>query len=763
MSRGTPSTPRLLPALVFSASAGVLVSSGVYAQLEEVIVTARKVEESLQEVPVAVSALSGEQLELTDTQNMLNLSNRVPNLHIPNNTVIFSAPAPYMRGAGRSEVNWNAENAVAIFIDDVYMQSTAASTIDMIDWESVEVLRGPQGTLYGRNATTGAIKFTPRRPELNRDDARFKATVTVGSNNRQDIKLSGSTALVENTLGVQVDIFRVADDGYLTLVDEANNELDDEFGHKERIGGRIGLLWAASDSLEVEFNVDGRVEDNGVTLLTPILPNDPTDFTQLLSKRGTVGYNPVFGPNRVAAQPLLRDGVDDGFDFTSWNAAFKVKWDTDVGTFKSITGYRSYDEDYSGQLGGRGVPSTAFGVTIGSVVESYNDFKQFTQEFQFTTSFGDNFDMTAGLYYFQNDWEQLQYNGVLLPVEFSPGGKPGATETFGGGWLDTFQDSESWAIYADATWQLTDAVAIFFGGRYLEDEKTVDYETRLENNVFLFPGFPVTANQKWTEFTPRIGVEWQINDDVMVYASYSEGFRSGVLEGARATDAVLASSWLDPEIVETSEIGIKADWFDSRLRTNITAFFSDYNDKGDLISPQEAAVADVEIDGLEAELNWAATEGLTLWATIGLMDAEYTGADADHPIFAPDPTGFAPGLDAEVHVTPEYSYSIGADYHHEMGDRGTLDFGISITGVDDHYNGLGVSNWDSEIVEGYETTNAHIRYTSGDERWSATLGGANIFDEEYWVSGFFGSIPEVSSRHYADGATWYLTLQYRMD
>ena len=616
-------------------------TSGVVAQaqLEEVIVTARKVEESQQEVPVAVSALSGEQLENSDARNIFNLNARVPNLHIPNNTVLFSAPAPYIRGAGRSEANWNAENAVAIFVDDVYMQSSAVSTIDMIDWGSVEVLRGPQGTLYGRNATTGAIKFIPKRPEL--QETRTKAAATFGSNSRLDFKLSHSQPLIRDRLGVQFDFYRVEDDGYLTQVDESNTDIDSNFGHKKNIGGRIGLLWTPTDRLEFELNFDGRVEENGITLLTPILPNDPTDFTQLLSKRGTVEYEPVFGINRVAGQPLL----GDGFDLSAYNLIFKGTLETDFGTFKSITGYRWYDEDYFSQLGGRGAPSTAFGVTLFSHVDSFNRFEQFTQELQLSTDIGERIDVTAGVYYFQNDWSQLQYNGVLFPVEASiglgtlftgaPFVKPGAPASFGGVYLDTFQDSESWAVYADATWQIFDQVALFFGGRFLEDRKRVNYDTRFENNSISLPGFPLTTSEKWDKFTPRIGAEWQMNDDLMLYVSYSEGFRSGVLEGARATTASLASSWLAPEVVETIEFGLKADWLDGRIRTNVAVFLSDYNDKADLISPEEAATADAEINGVEIETSWAVTSDLTIWGTVGFMDAKYTDAEADHPIFNP--------------------------------------------------------------------------------------------------------------------------------
>ncbi len=751
IKRSGPATraPAFAAALLCSAVSAELAAQGV---LEEVVVTARKRAESIQDVPIAVTAFSAEQLARFDTQSVMDMSNRVPNLVAPRNTVSFAAPQFYMRGAGRAENNWNFENAVAVFLDDVYLQSTAGAYIDMLDIESVEVLRGPQGTLYGRNATTGAIKFTTRAPELER--TRFAVEATAGRFNRQDLKLTYSAPIIENTLGFKLDLFQTSNDGFQTLVDLANNPLDDDYGEQEHRGIRAGFLWRPSDTAEVQLILDGSEQDNGVNLITPVLPGDPSLF---LSKTGAANWSPLYGPNRGAAEPLLTHG---GADFESFNMTLKASIETGIGTLKSITSWREYDDYYTSQLASFGFPlQVAPGASIWTFVDSDNEFEQFTQEFQLTGNFGERLDYVAGLYYFQNDWAQRQYVGALLPIEFSPVCCfPGQDTNFGGAWNDTAQDSESVAVYIDATYQLTDTVNIFFGGRQTWDDKSVDYLSFAEDGQTVIPGFPVSPSESWSEFTPRIGADWEVRDGVLLFASFARGFKAGALEGARATDASFAQSWLDPEIVDTIEIGVKGDWFGGRVRTNVAVFFSEYQDKVDLVSPQAAATADVDINGVELELSWAATDDLMLWANFGFLDAEYTSADADHPIFnGYGIPGNAPGLSAEPVATPEYTFAIGANYRLELGDRGTLDFNVDVSGVDDHYSGLGVENFDSEIVESYELLGASLAWRSASERWGVSLGGANLTDEEYWTTTMFGFTP---GRTYGPGSTWYLKLNY---
>ncbi|WP_164847524.1 TonB-dependent receptor [Sphingobium algorifonticola] len=729
----------------------------------DLVVTARKRSESMQSVPIAISALGGEQLQQRDVQSVMDLMSVIPNFQAPKNTVSFAAPQFYLRGAGRANNNWNAENAVAVFVDDIYLQSTAAAYVDMIDFERVEVLRGPQGTLYGRNATVGAIKFVPRKPDLR--DVTASASVTFGSRNRIDVKGNISVPLIADRLAIKLDGYRTQNDGFMKQVDAANRVLRDDISETLHYGARLATYFKPSDTLEFELNLDFFEQDDGTNLMTPIAPPDPTSLAQLLSKNGSVRFTPVYGVNRGALEPLTAIGGFErkpGHRFDGYGAVFKASAETDIGTLKSITGFRHYDGRYLSQLGSDFTRSTIFGITLGSTVESREDYDQFTQELQLSGSIGDRFNYTLGAFYFSNQWGQLQYGSTIgVPVEFSPVTQPGFTERFGGSYQDTFQDAKSYALYLDATWEVIDNIFLLGGLRQTWDKKKVRYDSLFEDNQTRYPGFPVFPRENFSKFTPRVGVNWQATRNILLYATYTTGYKAGNLEGDRATDPVPASRFLAPETVKTFEAGIKADWFDGTLRTNVTAFSSKFTNHADLISPQTVAISDQRINGLEAEVTWVPTAGLQFYVNLGLLDAKYIRADSSHPIFAPDFTGFAPGLNAKPVSTPDYSFSAGANYTFDLRDVGSIMINAAMDGVGDHFNGLGVANLDSERVESYEVANASITYLTRSEKITATLGVENLFDKTYWVTGFFGSVPEYAGRAYADRRTWYVRLNYR--
>ncbi len=729
----------------------------------DIVVTARKRSESMQAVPIAISAVAGEQLEQRDVKSVMDLSSIVPNFQAPKNTVSFAAPQFYLRGAGRANNNWNAENAVAVFVDDIYLQSTAAAYVDMIDFERVEVLRGPQGTLYGRNATVGAIKFVPRKPDLN--DVKGSASVTFGSRNRIDVKGNVSIPLIEDKLAIKLDAYRTANDGFMRQVDSSNRVIKDDISKLLHYGARLATYFKPNEKVEFELNLDVFKQDDGTNLMTPIAPSDPTSLAQLLSKNGSVKFTPVYGANRGALEPLTDMGGfgrRPGHNFDGYGIVFKASAETDIGTLKSISGFRHYDGHYVSQLGSDLTRSTIFGITLGSTVDTDEDYDQFTQELQLSGSIGERFKYTLGAFYFSNQWGQLQYGSTIgVPVEFSPVAHPGFTEKFGGSYQDTFQDAKSYALYFDGTWEVLDNLFLLGGVRQTWDKKKVRYDSLFEDQQTHYPGFPVFPSKDFSRFTPRVGLNWQATRDILLYATYTTGYKAGNLEGDRATDPVPASRFLAPETVKTFEAGIKADWFGRTLRTNITAFSSNYKNHADLISPQTVALSDQRINGLEAEITWAPTPGLQIYGNLGLLDAEYTRADPTHPIFAPDFTGYAPGLNAHPVSTPKYSFSVGANYRVELKDAGSLMFNASMDGVGKHFNGLGVANLDSERVDAYEVASASLTYATKDDSMSVTAGVDNLFNKTYWTTGFFGSVPEYAGRAYADKRTWYVRLNYR--
>ena len=758
---GAPATEAMTAAPVAAGAPAAAEQSD--AGVEEIVVTARKRREKLQEVPIAISALSGAQLQRRDVQSVMDLSSVVPNFQAPKNTVSFSAPQFYLRGAGRANNNWNAENAVAVFVDDIYLQSTAAAYIDQIDFERVEVLRGPQGTLYGRNATVGAIKFIPRRPDL--EDIHYSFDATFGSHNRRDIKGYLTIPVIKDKLAVKLDAYRTENDGYMTLVDSQNREINHDVARTEHYGARLSSLWKPADGVEFELNLDGFKQNDGTNLLTAIVPDDPTSLAQLLSKSGTSNFQPLYGVRRGSFEPLTAQGGFErrpGSHYEGFGIVFKGSVDTSIGTLKSITGFRKYKGDYVTQLSSQSSRSTIFGVTIGSTVDTREHYKQFSQEFQLTGSIHDSFKYTLGLYYFSNQWGQLQYGSTIgVPVEFSPVSHPGYTERFGGSYQDTYLDSKSYAAYFDASWEVVKNLSLLAGGRQTWDKKDINYNSLFEDNLTPYPGFPVHPSKSYKRFTPRVGLNWQATPDVLFYATFTEGYKAGNLEGDRATSPGPASNFLQSETVKTFEAGVKAEWFGRTLRTNLTAFSSKFKNHADLISPQTVALSDQKINGVELEVNWVPVHALQIYGNLGLLDAKYTRADPSHPIFAPDFYGFAPGLNAKPVAAPDYSFSAGVTYEHEIGNASALAFNGSVDGVGKQFNGLGVANLDSERVPAYVVANTSVTFRTAHDRLSLTGGVSNVFDKTYYVTGFFGSVPEYDGRAYADGRAWYVRLGYR--
>ena len=751
----------------WAAAVTVLLLDGVVAavptkpeQLEEVVVTARRREESLQNVPLAVSVLDNAAITRRDLRSAVDLTATLPNLQTPTNPVLFSAPTFFIRGVGQGDHNWNTENGVAVFVDDVYLQSTAAAWVDLLDIERIEILRGPQGTLYGRNSTSGAIKFIPRKPDP--DAMKVYGEALIGAHARLDIKGGLNLPLANGRGAAKLELFRTADHGYFTRVDPANRPVDDRLSRREHVGARMSTLWRPMPSLELEFNADIVRQDNGMNIATPIVPANPDardDLAQLLSKRGTTHFVPLYGVNRGALEPLTVGGSSGQ---TGGGAVFKATFDSSIGRLRSITAWGSYDEHFISQLGGRSTPSTIFGVTLyGNVNTEFEKVDQLTEELQLTGSLGPRLDYTAGAYYFHNRWRESEYgatNGV--PANFSPFVIPGQSQSFGGSYNDIKQTSTSWALFASLDWRISDQLMLSLGGRQTWDRKQLYYRTLFEDHVTDYPGFPLRTGNNWNRFTPRLSVDWRAVDNVLLYVSLAKGYKVGNVEGARSSIASTASHWLAPEIAHTWEVGLKADWLGHRLRTNLAAFSSENTGRTDLISPDLVASSDIRSKGIEVEIAFFPVRSLQLFANVGWLWADYRNLSANHPVLAPDPTGYAPGYAAHPPMTPKYTGSAGGQYTFTLRSGQTLVAETSVRAVGRHYHALGINNFDSERVEAYAVLDGSLSWRSVDGRTQLTLGAHNLFDKTYYQNGLFGSIPEFAGRYYVDGRAPYLRLKY---
>lgn len=497
----------------------------------DIIVTARKRKEPLQQVPLAVSVIDSADIARRDMRSAIDLTAIAPNLQTPRNPVAINAPTFFIRGVGQGDHNWNTENGVAVFVDDVYLQSTSGAWVDLLDFDRIEVLRGPQGTLYGRNSTSGAIKFVPRRPDP--DAVHGYAETLAGNRARIDLKAGINLPISAGTAAVKLDVFRNAADGHFTRVDLANAALDDKLARQEHYGARLATLWQPNDGLEFELNGDIVHQDNGMNIVTPIVPANPADIgnlVQLLSKRGTVEFVPLYGVDRGALEPL---SVGGRANHKGGGVVFKATLASALGQWRSITAWREYRDNFVSQLGGRGAPSTIFGVVLYGAVDSHEKVSQFTQELQLSGTVANRFDYTLGAYYFHNRWVESEYGATNgIPANFSPFMKPGQTQSFGGSFNDIDQTTNSWALYANLDLKVTDRLTISAGGRQTWDRKRLQFNTLFEDHIHTYPDFPVSTSKSWSRFTPRAGIDWQPTAQLLVYASYAKGYKVGNVEGA---------------------------------------------------------------------------------------------------------------------------------------------------------------------------------------------------------------------------------------
>ncbi|GAB3285264.1 TonB-dependent receptor [Parahaliea aestuarii] len=685
--------------------ASLLPASPVLAQeagvtaLEEVVVTARKRSENLQDVPIAVSAFSAADLAIQGVDDITDLQYSLPNTTLQVSRGTNTTLTAYIRGIGQQDPLWGFEPGVGIYVDEVYIARPQGAVLDVLDVESIEVLRGPQGTLYGKNTIGGALKYTTRRVS---NEPTFEVEGTLGDYRRRDLKVMGSVPIIEDTLFISGGAAVLKRDGY----GEFRNTGADNY-NKDIATGHLKMEWRASDSLRFILAGDKtRDESNprGGYRLTPSLVT------------GQQPYDDVYDSDTSLPNKNLVE--TDG-------ASLTAVWDiNDQYQFKSISAYR---EGYTYTS----IDFDATAVNSFDVPADYED-NQTTQEFQLNYT-GDRLSAVGGLYYYSGD--ACGAFDVIL-------GLSGITLENGG-----CVDTVSYSAYFQGAYDISEKLSVSLGGRYTRDEKDASVYR------YVYPGakFPeddgtIIAVQSdfedsdsWGEFTPHVGVNYQFSDDVMAYASYTSGFKSGGYD-MRANIAANpdGDEPFDPETVNAYEIGFKSTLWDQRLRLNVAAFFNDYEDmqvtvqravgQNDFASQVLNAGAS-EMKGLELEAVAAITDRLTLNATFGYIDAEFT-----------ELVWYDPNAQMEVDVadewvisnTPEYVYNLGMEYSIEIGNWNTS-FLANLAYRDDVHIFEVPSALDED---GYTLYNASIVVRSPNERWTIGLHGKNLTDEEYRIAGY---------------------------
>ena len=691
--------------LAIVVAIGLAMPSLGLAAIEEIVVLAERREAKLQEVPIAVSALSGETLQNRQAYNIENIGAQVPNLLSTKSSGSPTNLRVFMRGLGQSESTMpTAESAVGIYVDDVYMARANGSNLRLLDIERVEVLRGPQGTLYGRNTISGALKIVTRQPD---EEVRANASLGYGSRNSMEAKIGGSTPFANNQWAVGGAVVFASEDGFIDRYSAADTPTGAEGGDRDYSGAQIDLRYMGSETFEAAFSFNYTNDNSDGLYVTPLstagVPLTGGDLYTTLTSRDQFADNDAVG------------------------ASMTLTWHMGDFDIKSISGYRKIDNDSDFDISGSDRWYIATNV----------DATQFSQEIQaLGSAFGGRLDWIVGGFYMYEDSDVDSLNTI---------GPFTNRQTYNTG-LD------SYAVFAQTTYRVTEQLGVTLGGRYTRDEKSFDGTVAAAGPPSWVSG-SASVDDDWSEFTPKLGVDYRVNDDIMAYAYVAKGFQAGGFQ-ARPFSVQDIDRPYDPTTVWTYEGGVKAELLDRMLILNVAYYWNDYKDlqlnslnvgAGGGTITQNAAEA--EVHGIEVELMAAPVENLNIFGTIATADNEYTK-------LAANVSGVT--LDSDIAGTPKFTSTLGFDYTFNLS-AGSIVVGSDWQHQQSHYPGS--TNAEVTKVPTLDLINAYVRYDSPDKHWDVGIYGKNLTDEEYHFTGFnFSSFQSVYA---ADPLTVMGIVNYR--
>lgn len=729
-------------ALVSSLATALAIPATAHAQVTEtasgdtddgtIVVTARRREERLVDVPLSITAISGDTLTATGVQDITEIGQEVPNLTLEVSRGTNTTLTAFIRGVGQQDPVAGFEAGVGLYVDDVYLNRPQASVLDIYDVERIEVLRGPQGTLYGRNTIGGAIKYVSRRLP---DDVAVKVKGTYGSYNQADLIVTASTPVTDN-LRIGASAARLSRGGFGDNLVQAGVENYNKD------------VWAARGSIEYDH-------DGFFVRLSGDYIRDESDPRQ--------GHRLI--PSLLTGAPVLDDVFDTRAGLTvpeqlveAYGGSLLIEAPvSDNITLKSITAYR--EDKSSSNIDFDSLPSEDLDVPV--IYE--ND--QFSQEFQVLYE-SDNLNGVLGAYYLDasafNVFDVLLATTGALPFVGLPGLN---AQTLGD------VDTETWSIFGDFTYDISDHLSLSVGGRYTSDKRS----SRILRTTFINgfsdqfngAGVPIAVTSDFTgsdtfkEFTPRASISWKPNENHNIYFTYSRGFKGGGfdprgqtsatpdfnLDGTVSADEIFDFLQFDPETVDSYELGWKASLLDNRLNISVAAFKGDYSDvqipgsvgvdtDGDGTNDSFAGItsnaASADVNGFEFEgralvgkdFAGAGSRFNVSWS-LGYLDAKYNtfidafGNDvADQRVFQ---------------NTPEWTGSMSFNLGVPVAS-GILDLISSISFRSD------ASQFETANAfldqDGFALVDASLVYTDDNDLFSIGVHGKNLFDKRYKVAGY---------------------------
>lgn len=764
----------------------VLVSfTAMSAEIEEVVVTAEKRESALQDTPLAVSVVSRETIEVRGLDDFQQLQFMVPGL-------VFSEVADMaqmtMRGVGVDISEMMAEPGVALHVDGVYRGGLVSSSSLFHDVERIEVLRGPQGTLFGRNSSGGSLNVISRLPG---EEPAFSASALFGDYDRTRFEVSGDAPIVPGMFAVRGAVVHDERDGYAT-----NRFTGEEEDEAESTIAKLSAVITASDSVEIILRgeyMDGEVGGPPIVVTDdhPVAPlflstGNPGGILSIPGTFcGAMSCEDAFGLT-LSPAGVFSDDPRNPFStgrFHSEREAYGVSaeigWDvSDSLQFKSISSY--YDVEQNCEK------VSIDGSNIDSLVQGcFQDNQEWSQEFTLSGQTG-ALDWIAGVYYYESDMSELwdyelpafQATFEALFGIFGGGGPlpPGSLAAFGTKLdgstsavpflqFNVFQDTTSIAGYGQATYNFSDQLRGTLGVRWTEDEK--DYSQTVVNNLGGDFCVDLELDDEWSEVTGKAGLDYDMSESTMVYGSVSTGFKAGGFNGGSCNNVY------DPENLLAYEIGSKSRFLDNSMQLNLTAFYYDYEDYQARLFINNASIvenaADATTYGFEAELLWLVSANFRLDGSVSLLNAEFEDFISTDPLNPDvgmncDATGLSCVQQLEGNDllrSPDTKFSVSAEYDIAMQSAGTLTLRGEYSYTDEMYHT--VFNNDFALQDDISLTNFRVIWRPAGGQMDGVRVIAfveNVTDEEYVATHIPNATTGGTLSQYGPPRTWGVSVSY---
>jgi len=687
--------------------------------VEQVVVTAERRATDLQKTAIAISAFNAKLLADRKIDNIRDLSGQIPNFSISRVTISHTTQTYALRGVGESDPI--QEPVLAVYVDDVYIPRQIGSMVEFNDLERIEVLRGPQGTLYGRNSSAGALRVITRDPG---DVFRAKAEVGLGNYGAVDVRALIEGPLVEGKLSGSLSYIHHSRDG-VTFDPTLNHDVN----RIDLDAYRAKLRWTPTDRLDVQLTLNA-----------------------LKDRSDSRSYVPVTQPGGVFRNDRSYSEVEPKQDLDQISGALRVQYElNDNLKLKSVSSYGGfnlnpvyYDNDGQAAL-------------IQKNLIHYND-QYVTQEIQLNGDYG-KLTFTSGLFYLHERFF-VQRDGYsrrnALPTD--PVVTPG---NYGFARAHNVTNTDAYAIFGEATYALTDRLSVTGGLRWTNEEKEFTFDNKVLNLQGQVTGQSIAgqASKTFSAVTPKLSAQFQWTPDVLQYVTYSRGFKSGGFDN-RATRLDLATRPFAPEKVDTYETGLKTQLFDNRARVNIAVFYNDYKDLqvsySDPAYPGNSVrgnAGKAHTYGVELESDVRATERLSLQASVGYLFGVYDKYKNAGGI----------GVDADGHRllnSPRWSVSGGVTYDVPIEIPGSVRVGLNAQFQTKTY--FSALQRPQDEAPSQTFLNGTVTWQSPDPRWSVQLSGRNLLNSDEPVTSTYTPATGVYYKNFPDPRTFLVTLKYAL-